>query len=456
MTEDQMHSDTEGPARLDFAEGLRRARGHLTFLAAILTAGALIIGVEVMASGAQGSGDPSVALLTSADQLPLAPQAQLSPHQMAWGRLAWLYFQNNTDPDTGLANAADKYPSTTMWDTGSFLMGMIAAERIGVISRQDFDVRMGRALASLSRLPLFDGALPNKAYNTHTLRMVDYNNNPTSRGLGWSALDIARLYVPLGILARDYPEHSASVRAVVDRWDTSRLAHDGLVFGSAVTNGATSTHQEGRVGYEEYAAKSLIRAGLDAYQAWRTDSKVKLVKVDGVLVPVDTRKAGDWGAQVYATSEPYILDGLEFGFDTRSRAFSAQIFRAEQERFERTGVLTAVSEGHIDRAPSFVYATVQANGRDWAVITDTGKRYDSLRTLSTKTAFALDALYGAPYTERLLNAAVTFKDPTSGWLEGRYETGGRLNAILTANTNGVILESLAYRAQGPLVKAMGG
>jgi hypothetical protein len=452
MTEHPMADYTHEPSRIDFAEGLRRARGHLVFLAAILTAFGIIIGVEMASSGPHGAADPSVVLMVPHDQVALAPMSPLASSQMAWGRLAWLYFANNTDSITGLANAADKYPSTTMWDTGSFLMAMISAERIGVISRAEFDARMGRALGSLARLPLFDGALPNKAYDTRTLRMVDYNNNGTDRGLGWSALDIGRLYVPLGILSRDYPEHAVAVRAVVSRWNTSKLAHDGLIFGAGIINGATATHQEGRVGYEEYAAKAMIRAGLDAFQAWRTDNKVKLVKIGGVLVPIDSRKVGDWGAQVYATSEPYILDGLEFGFDTRSRAFAGQIYRAEEDRFARTGILTAVSEGHIDRAPRFLYSTVQANGRDWAVITDTGKRYDNLRTLSTKTAFALNALYGSPYTERLIQAAVTFNDPSRGWMEGRYEVGGRLNAVETANTNAIILESLAYQTQGPLVR----
>src|SRR4051794_20894584 len=45
----------------------------------------------------------------------LAPATE---RELAMARTAWKYFENNTQP-TGLANAVDDYPSTTMWDTAS-------------------------------------------------------------------------------------------------------------------------------------------------------------------------------------------------------------------------------------------------------------------------------------------------------------------------------------------------
>jgi hypothetical protein len=264
-------------------------------------------------------------------------------------------------------------------------------------------------------------------------------------------LDIARLTVPLGILARDYPEHAVAVHKVIRKWDLRKLARDGVLYGTSVTDGRTVSHQEGRVGYEEYAAKALISAGVDAYAAWRTDDTLILRSVSGIRIPVDGRKFDSWGAQVVATSEPYVLDGLEFGFDTRSRVLSEQLYRAQVARFAQTGTLTAVSEGHVDRNPNFVYSTVYGNGASWAVITDTGKRYDSLRTLSTKTAFAYDALYSLPYSNRLVEAVVGLNVPGGGWLEGRYERDGKPNNIQTTNTNAIVLESLHYRSMGAMV-----
>jgi Protein of unknown function (DUF3131) len=37
-----------------------------------------------------------------------------------------------------------------------------------------------------------------------------------------------------------------------------------------------------------------------------------------------------------------------------------------------------------------------------------------------------------------------------GWLSGVYESDGRPNSVATANTNGIILETIQYRVNGPL------
>ena len=50
-------------------------------------------------------------------------------------QVAWKYFENNTQPETGLANAVDKYPSTTMWDTASYLGALVSAYELGIIEQ---------------------------------------------------------------------------------------------------------------------------------------------------------------------------------------------------------------------------------------------------------------------------------------------------------------------------------
>lgn len=169
------------------------------------------------------------------------------------------------------------------------------------------------------------------------------------------------------------------------------------------------------------------------------------------MVPSDDRAASTHGAQVYTTSEPYVMDGLEFGFDARSRALSEQLYLAQEARYRNTGILTAVSEGHLNQKPSFVYSTVFGNGRPWAVLTDKGEPRNELRFLSTKTAFSYDALYGTPYTRKMLDFVLALNDPNGGWLEGHYESSKAVNDIETANTNALILESIAYRSSGPLL-----
>ncbi len=438
---------------MTFRDGLIKARSHIVFLLGLFTAlGIILIAGQLDQGGGARPPDHTNLIIQDKLRLQLAQAGPLRADQILWGRIAWRYFQKNIVPETGLANAADKYPSTTMWDTGSFLIGLVAAERIGLINRGEFDARMTMALDSLARLPLFDGVLPNKAYNTRTLAMSDYNNKPSSRGMGWSALDIARLMVPLMVVEERYPNHADEVRHIVRHWKLTKLVQNGILVGATVAaDGTTVLHEEGRVGYEEYAAKAMIRAGVDAYQSWHTDDYVRLARVDGVQIPFDSRSADSFGAIVVTTSEPYILDGLEFGFDTRSRVFAEQVYRAQEARFDRTGILTAVSEGHLDQAPLFAYDSVYGNGHPWAVLSDTGRRLDTLRIVNAKSAFGWNALFNTPYSATLVGAVVGLNNPQGGWLEGRYEATGKPDHAETANTNGVILSSLSYRVFGPML-----
>jgi len=61
-------------------------------------------------------------------------------------------------------------------------------------------------------------------------------------------------------------------------------------------------------------------------------------------------------------------------------------------------------------------------------------------------------LYRTSYTEKLMHAVEKLHDPKKGWYSGLYEQTGKPNTAITANTNGIILESLCYRKFGPMVR----
>lgn len=67
---------------------------------------------------------------------------------------AWKYFENNSNPTTGLVNSIDQYPSTTMWDTGSSLSAYIAARDFNLISQYDFDQTIMNLLKTMSTMDL--------------------------------------------------------------------------------------------------------------------------------------------------------------------------------------------------------------------------------------------------------------------------------------------------------------
>ena len=82
-----------------------------------------------------------------------------------------------------------------------------------------------------------------------------------------------------------------------------------------------------------------------------------------------------------------------------------------------------------------------------------GEQYPDLKTLSTKAAFGWDALYNTEYTRRLVAEIQKTKTGDRGWMSGIYEKDGRVNSVATANTNGIILEIINYKTNGPLVSA---
>ncbi len=140
--------------------------------------------------------------------IPSPPLRNLSPEEVAMARTAWKYFETNYNADTGLADSVAGFHFTTLWDTASYLLGLISVHRLEIIGDDEFHARMEKALDALERIPLYNGELPNKAYDTKSLSMTDYQNKPSETGTGWSAIDIGRLFVPLNVILYEYSEYT--------------------------------------------------------------------------------------------------------------------------------------------------------------------------------------------------------------------------------------------------------
>ncbi len=435
---------------MSFKQGLVRARSHLIFLTGLVTAFGLVGWLEGLSVG---NANTPEAVIETSTEVNIAPTRALTAQELAWAKTAWKYFQNNTISGTGLVNSVDNYNASTLWDTSSYLMAVISAQRLGIIDQTEFDARIGKALDSLTKMALFEGKLPNKSYNSISLQMVDYNNQPSEKGIGWSAIDIGRVLVPLNVLAWHYPQHTASVKKVMERWDTQPMLVKGVLQGAVVKDdGETKYLQEGRLGYEEYAAKSFNLMGLDVSNSLRYTDFLTFVDISGIQVATDSRSAQQYGAHNYVVSEPYILDGVEFGWDHLSQELAWRVYKAQEKRYAETGILTAVSEDNIDQPPYFVYNTVFTDGKIWNAISEKGDDASQFKTLSTKAAFGWHALYETDYTQKLVEKAATLADPERGWYSGMYEVSGQPNKAITANTNGIILEALAYKQGGKLMK----
>lgn len=452
---------------MSFRKNLINARSHIIFLVALFCGLVLVIALEdaITKSVPQAEGpaphalpdqpqtsDQAMAAFEEIDPLPLAIVGESTARDLEHARIAWTYFVNNTHPETGLVNSADQYPSTTMWETGSYFVAVISADLLGLIDEDEATDRIGLALDTLASMRLFDDILPNKAYNVETAALVDYTNKPVERGLGWSALDIARMVGALGHVEQAYPSLTGKVASVMGHWHLDEMVEDGQLIGGNMVEDALRRDQEGRVGYGQYAAKAMMLYGFDMYRAYRAEDHLMVKDVMGQPIPVDTRLHRNV-TPAFTVSEPYVFDGLEFGFDARSHRFATAIYKAQEARYRETGTLTAVSESHLDEAPYFVYSSIWGGGAPWAVMTFQGDRLDSKRTITTKTAFAWYALFGTEYAQTLIDELEPLGDAERGWPEGRYEVDGTTNGSITTNTNAVVLAALAFRVYGPLARA---
>jgi hypothetical protein len=377
----------------------------------------------------------------------------LSEDEMEMARIAWTYFENNYNRNTGFVNSVDKYHATTFWDLSSSLMATLSAFEIGVIDSATMHRRIDRFLTSMDGLALYDNKLPNKVYNTADLQMTTYDNRPTPNGVGWSSMDIGRFLTFCTRLIHSYPAYAPRVHTLLHRWDIPAAIDDASLMGIGLSfkDGTEKKVQEGKLGYEEYAAKGFMMLGFDVSNAISYTDFIKFVKVNKEEIAVDSREVKYHPAYNYIVSDTYILDGIEYGFDINSRELGYRVFLAQKQQHELTKRPTAVGESHIDTVPYFIYNSVYVNGQVWKCVSESGEDADRFKTFSTSAAIGWYYLFDDPYGDVLMREVRQLFDPALGWFAGRYEADGRVNRAATANVNAMVLECLNYRANGPLV-----
>jgi hypothetical protein len=400
-----------------------------------------------LAIGLTGLGVHQALAWQDAHVLPVPVQSTLpltgEDRQLA--RNAWKYFEVNR-LKTGLVSSAAKFPATTMWDAASQLAGMTAARELDLLPVAEFDRWMAQTLESLAKLPLYKGELPNKAYNAETLQPVNYGKLDKYEEIGFSAIDLGRLVIWLDIIAHRYPQHAKACQNVTANWKLTRLEKDGSLMGTHIANGKEQWNQEGRLGYEQYAAYGLKKLGVVAENALSLKANHKNVDVMGVQIPADTRST----YHNYVTSEPYVLDGLETGFKALSANYAGRVLQAQARRAQATGHFTAWSEDNLDREPWFLYNNIHVDGNNWKALNPSGKDHDKLRVSSTKTAVSWQMLFRNRYTERNYKGLRWLADPERGVFGGVYEETQEPNRSLTLNTNGQVLLALLYAHIGSI------
>lgn len=431
------------------SENIQRARTHIVFLFALVAGSVLIYFLNGIDMETKGYSKRDAMELT-APTMDNSTQT-LTAEELQWARTAWKYFEHNYQDKTGLVNSTNSFPSTTLWDTGNYLYALISAHRLGIIDIALFEYRMNKLLTSLEKIKLYEGTLPNKVYNTTTLKMTDYGNNVVTKGIGWSAIDVGRILSPLFFIKKHYGQYSERIHKMLSKWDFKKLENKGQLQGCGIEHKKKFCVQEGRLSYEQYTANVFTLFAVGLYSSMKYTNYLGFKTMYDIDIPYDIRDKDNFGANNYVLMEAYILDGLEFGWDYHSKEFSYRLYQVQEERYKRTGILTAITEDHIDQKPYFIYNNIFVNKKEWSAIAETGEEFNDLKTLSTKASFGLHALYKTAYTQKLLDKVKTLQTD-KGWYAGFYENDWRINKAITCNTNAIILESLLYQVEGTLLK----
>lgn len=351
---------------------------------------------------------------------------------------------------TGLAAATPQYERLTPWDIASVMAANFSANRLGLLPDEQYETRMRTTLRTLNTMPLYRRAVFHKMYFSDNARMVGRNGKVSTAGYGWSATDLGRLLNWLRIIAENEPEFRADAQRVAKRIRFSETTDDGYMYGGLLgSRGQLWKFQEGRIGYEQYAAEGYHYWGGKVANARDIRSHAKPVEVLGVPLLADDRGLDR------LNSEPFILMGIEIGFTPGMAELSRNVLAAQEARFTQTGKLTMVSEDAVSVPPYyFYYYCVYCNGRAFTVdVAETGQHLDEPRWISTKASFGYHVLMGTEYTRRVLETAAKAKTK-SGWSSGVFEKSFAPTETYDINTAAVVLESALYRKIGrPLLHA---
>jgi len=367
--------------------------------------------------------------------------------ELEMATIAWKYLENNFIKKTGLMNAADKYPSASVWDWANGVYAMFAAKKFNIISQKKYEEMMNKFLTTMQSMQLFNNELPNKTYNTKSAKMTDYRNKSTPDGIGWSAADLARLLASLNVIQQCEKSLAPQIEKLTLRYRYCRtLSVDGDLYGGSYKNGELSIGHESLTGYEEYLARS--------YELWKHDAnearRYKFLKeelVYGIKIPTDSRKF----YSNFVGSESYWYTGFDYGIDdNESGNYIKNIYQVQEERYNHTAQFTAITEDHVDRPPYFLYNTIFTNGEPFKIINHDAQDYNDFKTVSTKAAIGMKHLFDTPYANKVFDYVKNNYDEKKGYYAGIYETMEGQNRALTLNTNSIILESLLFYKMGPL------
>jgi len=356
-------------------------------------------------------------------------------------QVAWRYLERFTHAKTGLCPATVNFApggrlheTVTMWDVGSQINALVAAEQIGLIDTPRRDAAIRRILPNIAGRVSQERRLPQGWIRTDRIKWGNKN---------FDGCDAGRLLAALDHLRRN-SDFGDRLEELVATYDLDRVIFDGAIH--SVIDGTLKSTFVSHCAH--YAALAFRRWGLEVRSPYETfDGRSE---VDGQMALLEAAaRIGPFGA------EPLLLEAMELGMSPESAYLADVLFSTQVEEYRDSGRLVCVSEGPIDRSPWFLYQGLQldAPGRTWAM--DTVGKEPQYRTpefvrthlaVSSKAAYLWSAYQPHDYSDRLRQHVRKTAKTDNGFCSSIFvETGRATTAYTDLNTNSIILQAIAHQ-----------
>ncbi|MBZ9991837.1 DUF3131 domain-containing protein [Mesorhizobium sp. BH1-1-5] len=367
--------------------------------------------------------------------------------------LAWTYFDWGAKNFNGMAPAtawvefgrSTGYPFTTMWDIGSNILAAVSAHRLGIIDQTAFEKMTNRILAFLGQ----------GDFSFARVKLPNTERRLSSKGGerdGFDSADAGRLLVALKILD-SYTAGAFPVFKLVQHWSFGPVLKDGEMHVVSDT-GRISSVQENS--YAGYAGRGYSLWGEAIAPVFTTPDPSN--DMDAALATIaEVQRRGR------IATEPHVTEEIELGASPHGRLIADILYAAQMKRFQDTGILTCVSESAMAGPPYFTYQGYQLTDDGGIFPVDTlktsapdkaAKLSDSLRLVNSKGAYLWLAARPGDYAQKLVDyVRERAKMKGMGFSAGVSERTGKRIEVSDINTNGIILESVAYILGGrkPLI-----
>jgi Protein of unknown function (DUF3131) len=374
------------------------------------------------------------------------PEPLSAEEWMADARQAWTFFERFSIPSTGLcADTAEVqdgdewlHRELTMWDIGSLIAGVMAAHELGLIQNSEFIARAEKLVRALPVARIGGRRLPSDVISSDTGASLSNDFNACDTGRLLSVLrELDAHPLTLGIAAKK-----------TDQWELESVVVGGHVH--SVVRGVLVDRFRSHCAH--YTSRAFRDRGVDALSPY--DVQEVASKTDREMLLLHS--LGDLGA---LGAEPLLFEALEMGMSEPSNLLASVLFSAQRHAFERTKTLYCVSEAPLNRAPWFSYQGLNVTSAEerWMVTAvsddpqfDTPEFRRETALVNTKAAYLWAAHKPGPYSTLLarhVRARARLDD--MGFSPGVFmATGEGMPGYADVNTNGIVLEAIAFIMRG--------